>query len=135
MFKWACQLTPTMSVERKAIRLSFMDSLTEQMLGGVMSKNGVWIPNSHIRNRITILHKACTFFFYGDRKLRLHGITNALAACASRNFVDVEISQKCTKLANYIHKFTENWQEEVISFLKDQVNSHDRSYDRSYDRS
>ena len=129
MFKWACELTPTMGPERKAIRLSFMDSLTEQMLGGVMSSSGQWIPNTYIRNRITILHKTCTFFFYGDRKLRLHGITNALAACASRNFVDAEINEKCSKLANYIHKHTENWQNEVIAFLKEQVNL-DRSYDR-----
>ena len=127
MFKWACELTPTMSFERKAIRLSFIDSLSEQMFGGVMSKDGEWETNNRIDNRITILHKTCTFFFYGNRTLRLRAITNALAACASRNFVNQDISEKCSKLANYIHKITENWQKDVIAFLKDQVIFYDRS--------
>ena len=121
MFKWVCQLAPTMSPERKAIRLSFLDCLTEQLLSGTMSKFGVWEPNNSIKKRITILHKSSSFFFFGQKKLRLNGITKALAACASRNFVNPEISTKCEKLANLIFKETENWQNDVISFLKDQV--------------
>lgn len=120
MFKWACEITPTMAPERKYIRLSFLDSLSEQLMGGIMSESGDWKPSA-IRQRVTILHKACSFFFFGERKLRLNNITNALAACASRNFVNSEISVKCEKLANFIHKETENWQTDVISFLKEQV--------------
>lgn len=121
MFQWACGIYPTMSPEGKAIRLSFIDSLSEQMFGGTMSENGEWIENKKIDKRITILHKACSFFFFGHRKLRLTGITKGLAACADRNFVNSEIQEKCSKLANYIHNQTENWQIEVISFLKEQV--------------
>ena len=121
MFQWACGITPTMSPECKSIRLSFLDSLTEQMFGGTMSKDGEWIVNRRIDKRITILHKACSFFFFGHRKLRLTGVTKALAACADRNFVNSEINEKCSKLANYIHSETENWQNDAISFLKEQV--------------
>ena len=87
-----------------------------------MSENGEWIDNRRIDKRVTILHKACSFFFFGHRKLRLTGITKALAACADRNFVNSEINEKCSKLANYIHRETENWQNDVITFLKEQVN-------------
>ena len=122
MFKWACEIAPTMSPERKSIRLSFLDCLSEQLLAGTVNKSGEWVPNNSIKKRITILHKSCSFFFFGQKKLRLNGITNALAACASRNFVNSEISTKCEKLANFIFEQTENWQNDVIAFLKEQVN-------------
>ena len=123
--KFACEIKPSWSDEKKAVRLSLLDSLTEQLFRGKMVHVGdnqyEWEINRKLPVRINIIHKTSAFLFWGNRTLRLSSIIRSLLACASSNAANLRIYNKCQILAQFIQDQTKNWQDEVVTFLKNQV--------------
>ena len=123
--KFACEIKPTWSDEKKAVRLSLLDSICEQLFRGKMvhkdDNRHEWEPNLQLKERINIIHKTSAFLFWGNRTLRLSSIIRSLVACASRNFANQRIYNKCEALTHFIQEQTKDWQEEAVQFLKKQV--------------
>ena len=121
-FKYACAIKPTHSLEEKRIRLSYMDTLTEQLFGHRMiKKNGQYKWDStSVPIRITTMHKAAMYFNYKDRNLNLASIRRSLVECAKRN-KNTSIYEKCYLLQQKFQEQTVGWTEEVKAFLINQV--------------
>lgn len=129
-FRYATDIKPTHSNFEKSIRLSYMDSLTEQMFAHKMLKDGngkyTWKSN-RVPIRINTIHKAANFLNYKDRNLTLSQIRKSLHECALRN-KSTHIYEKCYELQQKIRQLTESWTEEVHKFLIEQVIFQDRSW-------
>ena len=123
--KFACEIRPSWSDEKKAVRLSLLDSLCEQLFRGKMVHVGdnqhQWEINRKLPVRINIIHKTSAFLFWGNRTLRLSSMIRSLLACASSNVANQRIYNKCQILAQFIQEQTKDWQDEVVNFLKSQV--------------
>ena len=124
-FQFACHILPSFSQEKKALRLSLMDSLCEQAFGGVMvlgdNEEYLWKPNNRIHVRINDLHKAAALFYYGDRKLDLHWIKKSLKTLEKRFPSHHLIAKKSKALLDHISLVTSTWQADAINFIKDLV--------------
>ena len=121
-FKFACNIKPTNSLEEKRIRLSYMDTLSEQLFGHRMiRKNGryEW-EKTNVPIRISTMHKAAMYLNYKDRSLNLSSIRRSLVDCAKRN-LNTSIYDKCYMLEKKFTDVTESWSEEVQKFLINQV--------------
>ena len=134
-FKYACAIKPTHSLEEKQIRLSYMDTLTEQLFGHRMiRKDGryQW-EKTGVPIRITKMHKAAMYFNYKDRNLNLSSIQKSLSTCAKVNKT-TSIYEKCYMLQKKIRELTETWTHEVQEFLINQVmiKDHGSIADRSF---
>ena len=130
-FRYAADIKPTQSNIEKSIRLSYMDSLTEQMFAHTMIKDGngkyTWKSKNRVPIRINTIHKAANYLNYKDRNLTLSQIRKSLHDCALRN-QGSHIYEKCYLLQQKLRQLTESWTEEVQKFLIEQVIFQDRSW-------
>ena len=122
-FKYACDIRPSQSMVEKYIRLSYMDSLTEQLFGHKMiRKDGqyIWDNKCRVPIRISTMHLAAMYLNFKDRHLNLSSIRRSLHECAIRN-KNSAIYEKCYLLQKKLRDLTENWKNEVEEFFIIQV--------------
>ena len=128
-FRYATDIKPSQSDVEKSIRLSYMDSLTEQLFAHKMIKCGnrqyTW-ESSRVPIRINTIHKAANYLNYQSRNLNLSQIRKSLHECALRN-QNSDIYEKCYLLQKKLRQLTESWPDEVQKFLIEQVIFQDRS--------
>ena len=124
-FQFASNILPSYSQEKKALRLSLMDSLCEQTFGGTMvlgdNEEYLWKPNNRIHIRINDLHKTAALFYYSDRKLDVPLIKKSLKTLEKRFPSHHLIARKSKALLDHIGFVTSTWKEDAIKFIKDLV--------------
>ena len=124
-FKFALQLQPSWTYEKKALRLSLLDSLSEQFFGGwyeEKERNQIIWEESSINIRVNDIHKAAYFLFASNRKMKLLIIQKSLVEVSNQFGANSSIGKKVGLIYKKLEHFTSKWQHEAIEYLRKQVN-------------